>query len=174
MTFLKLEFAAIVAVIILLTRLRPRLAKVPFLLKVAHFTFVCIFAVIGIDGFNVLLLACIDSNKYIEVISHPNPFGMSVSSFKYVGYEFAAVGSVLCLAALRLGALKNWGRKTLICLALPYSLSYSYVMFTIYNSAQLPGADHLVKVITIILSMASIFAVGFYVSKPVAKYFALE
>lgn len=172
MTFLQYEVSIFFAMAILIAKVWPRLAEVPFLLKAVHFFLVGIFSLVGIDGVYILVLACSHQHRFSEMFSNKNPLGVGISCFQGIGIGFGLMGSILCVAALRLGDFKNWGRRAVLVLSTPYSVLYPFVMATVTGAYHASYAQDLFIVLAAAFLLA--LSVGtniLYKSKLAAKYF---
>jgi hypothetical protein len=170
MTFLNYEFSACLATAIAIKQVAPKLADVPLLLKVVHFTFVGLFSIIGVAGFHILVWICFRHVEFTEAFSNPNPFGISRSLLQSIGYGFALAGVVLFIASMMLCKLHDWARRLVIRLALPYSVFYPCIMSTMSHKDQLHSDFYFAFIVTLVLSVLSIFAMIFYSSQYVRKH----
>jgi hypothetical protein len=171
MNLLKIEYYVLIAILILIVKVWPQLVDIPFLLKATHFILVGIYSVIGVAGVHILILACFHHQKYIEICSNKNPFGVSEICFERIGILFGLIGIILFFGAMRFGSFKKWGRQAVLICSVPYSVLYPSVMATITGSYQLSNADNFIFLATCFLLLLSIISIVICKSKPALKYF---
>jgi hypothetical protein len=167
MTFLTLELAACASVVLTIKKVAPKLAGVPFLIKVVHFIFVASFCVIGVDGFHILVWIFSRHQEYSEAFSNTNPLGIDHFLLECVGYGFALAGAVLCLASLKLGDLRSWALRTVLTLALPYCVLYPSIMATVSKRNEMHSDIYFARVTTLFMLVWSVAAIIFYTRKSV-------
>jgi len=174
MTFLTYEFTACLVTAMTIKKVAQKLADVPILLKVVHFAFVGLFCVIGVAGFHIMVWICFRHQEFTEAFSNPNPFGVGTTLFQCIVYAFAPAGAVLFVASVKLGELRNWARRIIMNLALPYSFLYPCIMSTASGKGQMHSDFQYAFTVTVGLLVLSLSAMIFYRYKIIGNYLVFK
>jgi hypothetical protein len=170
MKFTLVETGAILSTALAIKKNATKLTNVPLLVKIAHFAFVGLFCIIGIDGFKILIYMCFHHAEFITAFSNPNPLGISSSSLEYIGWGFSLMGAALCIASLKLCALRTWARRIITSLALPYCILYPSILMTVSPNEKIHHFVQVAQMETALFSVLAVAAILFYRSKYVAKH----
>ena len=174
MNFSYLEIAACLSTLLAIKKNAPMLINVPLPIRVVHFTFVGLFCVIGIDGLKILVCICFHHQEFTDAFSNPNPLGISTSLLEWIGYGFATAGTLLCFASLKLCGLRNWARRIITSLALPYSILFPSIILTATYNSKITHEVEVAQIETVIFAVPAIAAMIFYRSKYVGKYLVFK
>jgi len=131
--------AAVGCMAILVAKMVPRLATVPWFLKWIHFGLVGIFSLIAIRGPHFALLFCLKHERFVDIFSQPNVLGVGPILMEWLALIFAVAGTVFYVTVMMLGNFSRRARTAFIYLAFPCGILYPIVMLCAFTGA---GSSH--------------------------------
>jgi hypothetical protein len=166
----RLELMVAVSVCWLFLQQKSAFSVLSRSLKIFHFCFILIYALIGTAGLHTLIAFCFGNSRFVETFQQSNLLSIPSETLYWIALFYGLIGSVFFFSVLSLCHSSRKGRTVFLLLAASSTVLYPVIMGNLTGTSEILRSSHLsAQGVLIVFAAIAVSGICFYFLPPMSR-----